>query len=398
MTPRSWSRSRGAAGAARAALAAATVTVLNTGIAAPATPARAGPTDGPTAYQQVKRCISDGRALEPLASAVSPAQRLLGYTQLWALSRGDGVTVAVIDTGVNPSPAFGTRLVSGGDLVQPAATRAGAPQPGLDDCDGHGTLVAGIIAATPDPKTGFAGVAPGARIVSIRQNSEAFAPEGSASSAEGAGTSTTLAQALDLAVAAGVDVDVVNISAAHCGPAITVGDPALTSAVERAVQRDVVVVVAAGNLGSGGDCSTQNTPGQRPVTGATPSSIPAALTVGSVTTAGAPADFSLASEWVDVAAPGERIISTNPHREQTGQVDSVVGAEGVVPIQGTSFSAPYVAGVAALVRARFPDLTAEQVMHRIAVTADHPAGPGERTIYVGFGTINPRRALTAVLA
>lgn len=345
--------------------------------------------DGPAPpYEQVARCVSDGRALEPLDAAVSPGQRLIQQTRLWELSRGAGVTVAVIDTGVRPSSALGDRLVSGADLVVPDS-----PKPGLDDCDGHGTLVAGLIAGAPDTRSGFAGVAPDARILAIRQNSQAFAPQGS--TAGGVGTSRTLASAIDLAVAKGADV--INISAAYCGPAVTANDPVLTTAVERAVRADVVVVVAAGNLGASDLCSTQNSAESAPVTGATPANIPAALTVGSVDADGLPADFSLAGPWVDLAAPGVRIISTNPHGAQDGQVGSLVGPDGEVGISGTSFSAPYVAGVAALVRSRFPHLNAEQVVRRLEATADHPAGQGERNIFVGFGIVDARRALTAVL-
>ncbi len=372
---------------------AAVVAALAVASFLPATGASAAGTPGdvpdPGAYQQIARCVGDLQDVDPLADGVSPPQRTLGYTRLWGLSRGAGVTVAVVDTGVSPGPAFGDRLLPGGDLIQSGNAGTG----GLEDCDGHGTLVAGIIAGAPDADTGYAGVAPDATILSIRQNSQRFALRGT--NDRSAGTSSTLATAVGLAVAAGASV--VNVSADECGPAATTNNAALTAAIQRAVREDVVVVVAAGNLGEATACSTQNTPGSRPVTGATPANIRAALTVGSVTADGVPAEFSLAGDWVDVAAPGDQVVSTNPRPDRAGQVGSVVTPDGISAIQGTSFSAAYVSGVVALVRARFPDLTAQQVVHRVEATAEHPAGDDERNINVGYGVIDPRMALTAVL-
>lgn len=369
----------------RSRVPAAFAVAVLTAVSAPVAQAAEEPTPP---FDQVANCVSFGRAIEPVSDAVSPGQRLVGQTQLWELSRGAGVTVAVIDTGVNPGPAFGDRLRGGADLVVPDSATAG-----LQDCDGHGTLVAGLIGAAPDTTSGFAGVAPDVQLLSIRHNSLAFAPKGTRTA--GVGGVGSLAQAIDLAVSKGADV--INISSAYCGPALTANDERLTAAVDRAVAADVVVVVAAGNLGTTAACSAQNMPGQAPVTGATPANIPSALTVGAVTAAGQPAEFSLAGSWVDLAAPGAKVISTNPHPTQSGQVGTVVGTEGDVEIQGTSFAAPYVTGIVALVRARFPRLTAAQVVFRLQATADHPAGTGEQNIFVGHGIVNARRALTAVL-
>jgi membrane-anchored mycosin MYCP len=341
--------------------------------------------------RQTGPCIADRQEVPPLRDAVSAAQRALGFTRLWGLSQGQGVTVAVIDTGVNREEAFGRRLVGGGDLLNTGAPVRGAAA-GLVDCDGHGTVVAGLIAASADRASGFGGVAPQAKILSIRQDSALYA---AAPGAAAPGSSATLAVAIDRAVAAGADV--INVSADECGPAATTNNAALTRAVDRAVSKNVVVVVAAGNLGSSPQCSTQNTDGTEPVTGATPANIATALTVAAVTSQGTPADFSLAGPWVDVAAPGVDVIATNPRPAGRGQVDRIPGENGLTPLAGTSFSAAYVSGTVALVRSRFPDLTAEQVVHRIVVTADHPAGPGQRTTQVGYGVVNPRRALTAVL-
>ncbi len=112
---------------------------------------------------------------------------------------------------------------------------------------------------------------------------------------------------------------------------------------------------------------------------------------------GAPADFSLAGPWVGVAAPGTQVISTNPYPGTPGQVDDVSTQNGRSAIQGTSFACPYVAGVAALVRSAFPDLSAAQVVRRIEQTAAHPAAPGGRNDYVGYGMVDPMAAVSAVL-
>ena len=95
---------------------------------------------------------------------VEPAsQQRLRIRQAQQFATGRGQRVAVIDSGVQPHPRLAGRLIDGGDYIE---TRSG-----LLDCDGHGTTVAGLIAAAPDPATGFVGVAPAAEILAIRQAS-----------------------------------------------------------------------------------------------------------------------------------------------------------------------------------------------------------------------------------
>lgn len=344
-------------------------------------------------YEQSALCLKDQRALDSLPTAVGWAQRDLGFNAVSHLSQGAGVTVAVLDTGVNPHPAFGDRLLPGGDLLW-----AAAPSPGLMDCDGHGSIVAGILGGSADPQTGYTGVAPAARILSIRVTSQHYTRKGqgaaSGSSQRGVGTAEQLAAALDKAVGAGAKV--VNISAALCGPALSTTNESLQQAVARATAADVVVVAAAGNVSADG-CTPQNSPGAAPVTAPLPGRIESVVTVGATQQTGAVSDFSLAGPWVDLAAPGESLTTVNPHPDRTGQVDRILGGEGTIAISGTSYAAPYVAGTAALVRARFPRLTADQVARRLTATASHPAGDIARNDSVGAGVVNPRRALTAVL-
>ncbi|MBO0819473.1 MAG: S8 family serine peptidase, partial [Nocardiopsaceae bacterium] len=126
------------------------------------------------------------------AQAGTPwAQRVLDYRDVWQYTQGAGVTVAVIDSGVDGNPQFNNRVSEGQTLVK--------SQSGPADCVGHGTMVAGIIAAAPISGTSFVGVAPQAHILSIKV------------AEKDAGISSgTLAQAINQAVSAGVQV--INVS------------------------------------------------------------------------------------------------------------------------------------------------------------------------------------------
>jgi membrane-anchored mycosin MYCP len=114
------------------------------------------------------------------------------------------------------------------------------------------------------------------------------------------------------------------------------------------------------------------------------------LTVGSVGPDGA-SQFSLAGPWVDVAAPGEGIVSLDPDGE--GLVDTLPALDGEMPISGTSYAAPVVSAIAALVRSRSPELTARQVMQRIEDTAHRPAAGWDPV--VGHGVVDALAAMSA---
>jgi membrane-anchored mycosin MYCP len=287
---------------------------------------------------------------------------------VWQLSRGAGQRVAVIDTGISRHLRL-PDVVPGGDYVSTGD--------GAQDCDAHGTLVAGIIAAAADSKAdAFSGMAPEATLISIRQSSAKFAPA-SDRARTGVGDVDTLAKAVR--TAADLGASVINISSVACAPAASaLDDRALGAALAYAVDiKNVVIVAAAGNAGVG-QCPAQRAD-------ATWQTITVAvspawyddyvLTVGSVNVGGAPSAFTLAGPWVDVAAPGEAVTS--------------LAAE---PVSGTSYAAPMVSGLAALIRARFPTLTARQVMQRIETTAHHP--PAGWDPLVGNGTIDPLAAVS----
>jgi type VII secretion-associated serine protease mycosin len=277
------------------------------------------------------------------------AQQALRFSAVWDRSRGSGVTVAIVDSGVDANPQFGGRVIPGPDLV--AGTKPGIP-PGAD-CVGHGTAVASIIAAAPVPGVSFTGVAPAARILSVKISGTDTFP------------TTVTPQGIVDAVQFGADV--INLSLA------TPDDvPALRNAVEYALSHNVVVVAAAGNdLPQGGAGPFY------------PAAYPGVLAVGAVGSGGALAAFSDRHTPVAVTAPGVNVTSAYPG----------TFPDAYAPVQnGTSFAAAFVSGVVALVRSAHPGLSAAQVVARIEATARGAAGPG-----TGHGMVDPVRAVTAVL-
>jgi membrane-anchored mycosin MYCP len=379
------------------------------------------PGDGPpgppagTTYAQKTACIvsrTNGIALpdEPAAQA------MLNIKTAQEFATGAGVKVAVIDTGVNPHPFLRARLQGGGDYVVPSAN-------GTSDCDGHGTLTAGIVAAnTAGSGLGFTGVAPNATIIAIRQTSTLFsATTNGQDSGQTAGTPGTLASAIVHAVNLGANVittsvDTCLLTSDAVAGMNTPGSPekALQAAIHYAVEHNVVVVNSAGNVSSQpegqpaqtGGCSSVQQNSDPDPNSVKEIEIPAVysddlLSVASVSPyTGAVSSFSVWGPWVNIAAPGEGITSIDPGQGGTGLANLFAepgGNSQPGPIQGTSFAAPYVAGVVALVRSRFPLLSARQVMDRIEATAQHPSGPGGRNDQIGFGIIDPVAALTAVI-
>ncbi|SNR71353.1 membrane-anchored mycosin MYCP [Haloechinothrix alba] len=359
------------------------------------------------------------------------------YMNQHAGSVGDGKTVAVIDTGVTPHPFLEDRLEGGGDYVQ--------GDDGLEDCDGHGTQVAGIIAADSDSSDiGFTGVAPDARILSIRQSSQNFSPESDdererrelleeaeedegedagetdpesanqlthpgqddgsprvQGGAESAGDLTTLAQSVRLA--ADTDgVEVINMSVDNCRRAgdapITTKERKLQSAVRYAVdEKDIVVVAAAGNVNDACRQNDQPNPND-PRTIVSPSWFSEdLLAVAAIDRTGGVAPFSMNGPWISVAAPGTEITSLDPAEGSSQLANLTIEGGNEVPLQGTSFAAPYVAGLAVLVRQMHPDLDAREVMHRITSTAQHPGSREGHDQFTGHGVINPMAALTATV-
>jgi membrane-anchored mycosin MYCP len=349
------------------------------------------------AYTQQTQCVTSTGASVELRTKPW-GQDVLRFDELRRFATGEGQVVAVIDTGVRPHRYLGRRLEGGGDYVV-------ARDNGLKDCDGHGTEVAGIIAADPkDNEIGFRGIAPRARIMSIRQSSANYKfedPKNQNNNVDSAGNLGTLAKAIRRAADRGATV--INMSVDSCRPTaaggITEAERQVQAALRYAVEeKDVVAVASAGNRGEN-NCSEQNSADPKnPTYIVTPPWFSDyVLSVAAMENTGDPAEFSIQGPWVSVAAPGTQIISLDPGND-TGLANETINAQGQrSPIQGTSFAAPYVSGLVALVRQRFPDLDAKQVMNRIKETASHPAAAGGRNSRVGYGMINPIGALTTMI-
>jgi membrane-anchored mycosin MYCP len=297
----------------------------------------------------------------------------LDLQQVWKLTNGSGQRVAVIDTGVAPHRRL-PYLTAGGDYVFTGD--------GTQDCDGHGTVVAGIIGAAADSNHGddFSGVAPGVKLISIRQSSTKFGAA-SGPTESGFGDVDTMARAVR--TAADLGATVINISSVACArPDSALDDRPLGAALAYAVDtKNVVVVAAAGNAGTG-RCPAQEAQPEVVVSPAWYDDY--VLTVGSVNAHGEPSSFTLAGPWVDVAAPGEGVISLSP--SGVGLANALAGKDGSTPLSGTSYATPVVSGLAALIRSRFPTWTAREVMQRIKGTAHHPAGGWNPRI--GYGRVD----------
>ncbi|HEY1443075.1 MAG TPA: type VII secretion-associated serine protease mycosin, partial [Mycobacterium sp.] len=323
-------------------------------------------------------CSTSGVIPGTDAGVVTRSQAMLNLPAAWQFSRGEGQLVAVIDTGVRRGPRL-PNVDPGGDYVETTD--------GLTDCDGHGTLVAGIIAGQPAPagEDGFSGVAPAARVLSLRVTSAKFSPRtpgGDPTMARASFDVATLGRAI--VHAADLGARVINISAVTCLPADRPVDQAGLGAAIRyaAVDKDAVIVAAAGNTGAtgsvGGGTSCESNPltdlgrpnDPRNWASVTSVSIPSwwqpyVLSAASLTPDGQPSKFTMAGPWVGIAAPGENIASVS-NRDGGGLANGLPDDhQQQIALSGTSYAAGYVAGVAALVRSKYPGLTATQVVHRI---------------------------------
>jgi membrane-anchored mycosin MYCP len=274
-------------------------------------------------------------------------QRIL-LDQLRAESTGKNVTVAVIDTGVDKANA---QLA---DAIAPGGKDFVGNTGGIRDNEGHGTRVAGIIAARPYKGTGFAGIAPDAKILPIRYTG--------GEDEKKPGSSKTMYQAIDYAIAK--HAKIINISSDTVGRQ---NNADLQAAVQRAVKAGVLIVAAAGNEGQNGLSADTY-----------PAAYPGVLAVAASDRNDERAFFSQAGGFVDVAAPGVGMVSTVP---KGGQCTA----------DGTSFAAPYVAGVAALLASKHPDWSAAQITTRIEESAKRTGrGPNR---FLGWGVVDPVAAL-----
>jgi type VII secretion-associated serine protease mycosin len=286
---------------------------------------------------------------DPIKGTPWALQRIVP-DQLWADTKGKGVKVAVIDTGVDIVNAQlkGGAVANGKDYLSKSGN-------GKTDKVGHGTKVAGIIAARKLEGTGFIGIAPEATIIPIRQNDD-----------QGSGNVRTMIEAIMWAANAGADI--INISQDTASKMPPEVDAAFRAAVKYAQDKhDALIVAAAGNNGADGKIKETY-----------PAAYEGVLAVAASDRNNARAPFSQSGKFVGVAAPGIDMVSTVP-----------VGGHCVD--QGTSFAAPYVSGVAALIRAKHRDWSYKQVITQIEQTADRTKSG--RDNFVGWGVVDPAAAV-----
>ncbi|WP_329579394.1 type VII secretion-associated serine protease mycosin [Kitasatospora sp. NBC_01250] len=266
---------------------------------------------------------------------------------VWKVSRGAGVTVAVIDSGVSAThPDLAGQILPGASLL-------GDGGDGRTDASGdsHGTAIAGIIAGTggPPPAGGMYGLAPAVKIMPVRVAvGSQIAPE-------------TLAQGIVWAADHGAQV--INLSMGTASP-----DPLLQKAVNYALGKDIVLVAAAGNGGQSGNAPMY------------PAAYPGVVSVSGTDESGAFWAPSESGHGITLAAPATDIYSTNDQSQY-------------VHADGTSYATAYVSAAAALVRSHEPHLSAGQVVRRlISTTSQHHARPDAK---IGFGELDPLAALSA---
>jgi type VII secretion-associated serine protease mycosin len=268
-----------------------------------------------------------------------------------ALSRGAGVTVAVVDSGVDDSvPDLAGQVLPGIGFAEAAGTDG---RRDFDVRTGHGTGMAGIIAGRGKGPMRVLGIAPGSRILPVST-----------------GARTTATDVVSgIRWAADHRAGVLNLSIGFAGPA----SPQLVEAVRYALANDVVVIASAGNLADN-DRAVES-----------PASIPGVIAVsGADQQAEAWSGSSMGPEVV-LAAPAVRVVAPSPRS---------VSPTGFGVGDGTSEAAAIVSGAAALVRSRYPDMDSANVINRLIATARDQGPPGRDTAF-GFGTVRPYEALTA---
>lgn len=292
-----------------------------------------------------------------------PALSKLQAEHAWTITRGSGVVVAVIDSGVNADNPHLTAAVTGGaDLVGDGASAAGRA-----DLYGHGTAIAGVIAARKIDGSGIEGLAPEAQILSVRVYSSAGAGEGSSPAEAGRRPSIArLAEGIRYAADRGAQIIAVALSTAR-------RDAELVSAADYARRRGSLVIASAGNRDdTDRDAAVRYPAGVPGVVGV------AATPARGERTAGGP--------HVSLAAHGDDILTT-----------SAEGADCrfATDAPASSFSTGYVAAAAALVAAAHPDETPAQWAYRLEATAVR-ASLDERDDITGWGTVQPFDAIVLV--
>lgn len=266
-----------------------------------------------------------------------------GADRVWAVSTGIGVTVAVVDSGSGPHPDLAANLLPGRSFFNSTETQESNDV----DASGHGSHVAGIIAAAANNGIGGSGMAPNAKILPIKVLDQA-----------GQGDARDVAAGVRFAADNGAKV--INLSLGG-----STESPSLTQAIQYANDKGALVVAAAGNGGAT----------DKPKW---PASLDLTIAVTAVDTSKNATSFDQRGDYIDIAAPGAGIVST---------------AKGeYVALSGTSMAAGFVAGAAALLFAAEPRVSNTQVREILLSTATDIGDPGRDQTY-GFGFLNLVAAL-----
>ncbi|WP_079405050.1 type VII secretion-associated serine protease mycosin [Streptomyces sp. 3211] len=271
--------------------------------------------------------------------------------EIWKTTNGKGVTVAVIDSGVNSIPELEGQVLPG--TVFPAGD---APSGRDNDYDGHGTGISAMIAGTGKHPSGDGayGLAPGAKILPIRVPDVLEA-------------SNAPSMVSAIRYAADSEAKVINISKALGGE--PENDRERAEAVKYALSKGKLVFAAVGNFGN----STNKL--------LYPAATPGVVGVGAVDATGEPTKESQHGAQVDLAAPGMDVVT------------ACKGKTGVCKTHGTSDSSALASASAALIWSAHPDWTNNQVLRVLLNTAGKPVDGSGRNDYVGHGIVRPNVAL-----
>ncbi|MCR4317820.1 MAG: S8 family peptidase [Planctomycetes bacterium] len=281
-----------------------------------------------------------------LAETVDWGLKALGIPELWKQTKGEGVKVCILDTGVDTlHPDLAPNVIEMKNFTT---------APGIEDKNGHGTHCAGVVAALAN-KMGVVGVAPNAKLYI-----------GKVLDDNGYGSYEAIIRGIEWAILHNVDVISMSLGGSEASEE-------LHAVIKRAASRDIIVVCAAGNEGRG--WFSDDTVGY-------PAKYPEVISVGSINRDMDRSEFSSVGDRVDVMAPGEEIYSTFP-------------PQGYAVLSGTSMATPFVTGVAALCLAKHRKAGGESPCRNVKEMREHlrktstDKGKSGKDVEFGFGIINP---------
>jgi hypothetical protein len=319
---------------------------------------------------------------------------------------GTGVTVAVLDSGISRNhpdlrnvPLIGYNAINDVKKTSPVYDSTTGPVTASDDDYGHGTFVAAIIGASwdtsavteacgPTNTTGMAGLAPGAVILAVKVLGLGY---GDCGAGNACGDTASIVSGIDFAVAHGARVISMSLGSPFMGGI----DPEEQQAMDLALAAGCVIVAATGNESESGAPAEVNYP----------AAYPPVIAVGASTVDDQVAFYSNQGRYLDLVAPGGSAVwSYNPNADVFSAILKCPGIpysgfnfystdNNFCTAAGTSAATPYVSAAAALILALYPNLTNEQVAHRIIDNTDSLTGSQAWNSASGYGRLNVLRAL-----